>query len=87
MADELTRLPEAIRIGRDTLRIIKQNIVVAVGLKIIFLALAAAGIATLWMAIVADMGASLIVIFNAMRLLKKRVPTENTQILRRIAEG
>jgi len=87
MADDLTRLPEAIRIGRDTLRIIKQNIVVAVGLKIIFLALAAAGIATLWMAIVADMGASLIVIFNAMRLLKKRVPTENTQILRRIAEG
>ncbi|MFU8802439.1 MAG: heavy metal translocating P-type ATPase [Bradymonadaceae bacterium] len=71
MADDLSRLSDAINTGRRTLSIIKQNVVVAIGLKLIFLVLAAAGIATLWMAIIADMGASLLVIFNAMRLLRK----------------
>ncbi len=70
MGDDLERLPAAMDVGRKTTRVIYQNIVIALGLKAIFLALAIAGIATLWMAIVADMGASLIVIFNAIRLLR-----------------
>ena len=52
-------------------RVIQQNIAFAIGEKVLFLGLAAGGVATLWMAIAADMGASLLVIFNGLRLLKK----------------
>jgi Zn2+/Cd2+-exporting ATPase len=62
---------EAIRLGRLAERVIQQNIVFAVGEKLLFLALAAGGWATLWMAIAADMGASLLVIFNGLCLLKR----------------
>ncbi len=72
MGDDLRRLGDAVDIGRRTTRVIYQNIAIALGLKAIFLVLAILGIATLWMAIVADMGASLIVIFNAIRLLRGR---------------
>ena len=69
MADDLTRLPWLIRHSRRTLRIIQTNIVFAVGVKAAFLLLAMMGMASLWMAIAADMGASLLVTFNALRLL------------------
>src|SRR5262249_32301236 len=68
MADDLSKLPEAIAIGRLAERVIRQNIVFAIGEKVVFLALAASGLATLWMAIAADMGASLLVIANSLRL-------------------
>ncbi len=68
MADNLLRLPFAICLSRKTLAIIKQNITFSVLIKIVFLALAIPGFATLWMAVFADMGASLLVIFNGMRL-------------------
>ena len=68
MADNLLRLPFAICLSRKTLAIIKQNITFAILIKAIFLALAIPGLATLWMAVFADMGASMIVIFNGMRL-------------------
>jgi Cd2+/Zn2+-exporting ATPase len=71
MADDLSKLPEAIAIGRLAERVIRQNIVFAIGEKVVFLALAAAGLATLWMAIAADMGASLLVIFNSLRIIKR----------------
>jgi Cd2+/Zn2+-exporting ATPase len=71
MADDLSKLPEAIALGRFAERVIRQNIVFAIGEKVVFLGLAAAGVATLWMAIAADMGASLLVIFNGLRVLKK----------------
>ena len=71
MADDLSRLPVAIALGRFAERVIRQNIVFAIGEKLLFLGLAAAGVATLWMAIAADMGASLLVILNGLRLLKK----------------
>ncbi len=71
MSDDLRRLATAVDVGRKTTRIIYQNIAIALGLKAIFLVLAIMGVATLWMAIVADMGASLIVIFNAIRLLRR----------------
>ena len=72
MGDDLSRLPFAIRLSRSTLQIIKQNILLAVGLKALFLALAIPGLATLWMAVFADMGASLLVIFNSLRLIRLR---------------
>ena len=68
MADNLLRLPFAICLSRKTLAIIKQNITLSILIKVVFLALAIPGLATLWMAVFADMGASLLVIFNGMRL-------------------
>jgi Cd2+/Zn2+-exporting ATPase len=72
MSDDLSRIPWLIRHSRRTLRIIKQNIFFAIGLKALFMVMAVLGVATLWMAIAADMGASLLVIFNGLRLLKGR---------------
>lgn len=69
MSDDLSRLPWLIRHGRRTLGVIRQNIGFALGVKLLFMGLALANIATLWMAIAADMGASLLVILNALRLL------------------
>ncbi len=70
MADDLSKVPWLIRHSRRTLSTIKQNITFALGLKAIFLLLAIVGIASLWMAIAADTGASLLVVFNGLRLLK-----------------
>jgi Cd2+/Zn2+-exporting ATPase len=70
MNDELGKLKFLKRISSLTLRIIKQNIFIALGLKFVFLALAIPGLATLWMAVFADMGASLLVIFNGLRTLR-----------------
>jgi Zn2+/Cd2+-exporting ATPase len=71
MADELAKIPFALRLSRATARNIRANIAFSLALKAAFLVLALAGAATLWMAVVADMGASLIVIANALRLLKE----------------
>jgi Cd2+/Zn2+-exporting ATPase len=68
MADDLLKLPFAICLSRKTLSIIKQNITFSVLIKVVFLTLAIPGLATLWMAVFADMGASLLVTFNSMRL-------------------
>jgi Cd2+/Zn2+-exporting ATPase len=70
MADELLKIPFAVRLGRATLRNIQVNVALSLGLKAVFLALAVMGSATLWMAVMADMGASLLVIANGMRLLR-----------------
>jgi Zn2+/Cd2+-exporting ATPase len=72
MADELSKLPFALRLSRRARGIIQQNVVLALGIKAVVLALALAGVATLWMAVFADVGASLIVTFNGMRLLRPR---------------
>jgi Cd2+/Zn2+-exporting ATPase len=72
MADDLSKLPFAVRLSRRTRGIIRQNVALSLGIKAIFLALALTGGATLWMAVFADMGASLIVTFNGMRLLRER---------------
>lgn len=69
MGDDLNKLPEAIALGRRTRRIIQFNIAFSIALKAVFLGLAAAGLATMWMAVAADMGASLLVIANGLRLL------------------
>jgi Zn2+/Cd2+-exporting ATPase len=71
MADELPKIPYAIRLSRATIRNIRANIAFSITLKTAFLVMALAGTATLWMAVVADMGASLVVIGNALRLLRE----------------
>ena len=72
MDDDLRKLPQFIRLSRGTSAILRQNIALAIGIKVVFLGLAFAGKATLFMAVFADMGASLLVIFNGLRLLGKR---------------
>jgi len=71
MADELLKIPYALRLSRATVRNIRANIAFSIALKAAFLVMAVLGFATLWMAVVADMGASLIVIANALRLLRE----------------
>jgi Cd2+/Zn2+-exporting ATPase len=71
MADELPKIPFAIRLSRAAVRNIRVNIAFSLLLKGAFLVMALTGTATLWMAVVADMGASLIVIGNALRLLRE----------------
>jgi Cd2+/Zn2+-exporting ATPase len=70
MADELLKIPYALRLSRATMRNIKANLVISLVLKAGFVVAAVAGVATLWMAVVADTGASIIVIANALRLLR-----------------
>ena len=69
MSDDLSKIPWLIGHAQFTLQVIRQNIFFALGVKAVFMALALMNMATLWMAIAADMGASLIVILNALRLL------------------
>jgi Cd2+/Zn2+-exporting ATPase len=70
MADDLLKLPYAFRLSRATVRNIKANLAISVVLKAAFVVAAVAGVATLWMAVLADTGASVIVIANALRLLR-----------------
>lgn len=72
MSDELAKLPYALRLSRATMRNVKTNVAISLCLKAAFLALAIAGIATLWMAVLADTGATVIVVANALRLLRAR---------------
>lgn len=70
MSDDLKRLPWLVLHSRRSMRIVRQNIVFALAVKAAFMTLALLQMATLWMAIAADMGASLLVVINALRLLK-----------------
>ncbi len=69
MTDDVSRLPWLIHHARSTLSIIHQNIAASLGVKAVFVLLTLAGHASLWAAIAADMGVSLVVVFNALRLL------------------
>jgi len=70
MADDLLRIPFAFRLSRATVRNIRTNLAISIVLKAAFVAAAVGGVATLWMAVLADTGASVIVIANALRLLR-----------------
>jgi Cd2+/Zn2+-exporting ATPase len=72
MNDDLRRIPEAIRLSRKTQAILWQNIALALGIKAVFLLLALFNGATMWMAVFADMGASLLVVFNGLRALRSK---------------
>jgi Cd2+/Zn2+-exporting ATPase len=71
MSDDLTALPYVVLLSRATIRNIRANVGLSLGVKALFFGLAVTGHATLWMAIVADTGASLLVIANALRLLRR----------------
>jgi len=71
MNDSLSQIPAAIRLARQNRRILLQNIIFALGIKIAFMAFGIAGQATLWEAVFADLGVALIAIFNAARMLKQ----------------
>jgi Cd2+/Zn2+-exporting ATPase len=70
MADDLSKLPYTVKLSRNTLNIIKQNIAFSLLIKAIFLLMIIPGWVTLWMAVTADVGASILVILNGMRLLR-----------------
>lgn len=72
MADDLSKLPWLIGYSRQVLAIIRQNVWFALGVKLLFVMLALSNLASLWMAIAADTGATMVVIFNSLRLLSKR---------------
>ena len=67
MDDDLQKIPLAVRMARKTLRIVKQNIVFALGVKVVFLALGAGGLMTMWGAVFADVGVALLAVANALR--------------------
>lgn len=71
MQDDLRKIPEFIRLSRKASTVLKQNIAFAIGVKVVFFVLAFFGIASLWMAVFADMGASLLVVGNGLRLLRR----------------
>jgi Cd2+/Zn2+-exporting ATPase len=71
MADDLLKVPYALRLSRTTLKNIKVNLGISLALKTAFVAAAIFGVATLWMAILADTGASVLVVANALRLLRQ----------------
>ena len=70
MNDDLRKVPETIRLSKRTYAVLWQNIALALGIKAVFFVLAVFGSATMWMAVFADMGASLLVVFNGLRLLR-----------------
>jgi Cd2+/Zn2+-exporting ATPase len=70
MTDDVSKLPWLVRHARRTLAVIRENIVFSLGVKVLFVVLTFAGMASLWGAIAADVGASLLVVFNALRLLR-----------------
>ena len=72
MDDDPRKAAAFIRLGRRTVAVLRQNITLALGIKALFMALALTGQATLWMAVFADVGASLLVVGNGLRLLRQR---------------
>jgi Cd2+/Zn2+-exporting ATPase len=73
MTDEPSKLIQAIRIAKKTRKIIWQNIIFALGVKLIVLVLGAGGIATMWEAVFADVGVALIAVINAMRIIRSKL--------------
>jgi Cd2+/Zn2+-exporting ATPase len=79
MNDDLRRIPATIRLSRRTHSVLWQNISLAIGIKAVFMVLALFGAATMWMAVFADMGATLLVVANGLRLLKTGVQKHEEQ--------
>ena len=72
MNDEPSKIATAIKISKRTLRIVKQNIIFAIGVKLAVLLLGALGMATMWEAVFADVGVAVIAILNAIRVLNTK---------------
>ena len=71
MDDDLRKLPLFVRLSRATAAVLRQNIALALGIKAVFIVLVFMDQATMWMAVFADMGASLLVVANGLRLLRR----------------
>ena len=71
MGDDLQQLPFALRLSRATMQRIRVNVLLSIGIKLVFLVLVVMGIGTMWMAVLADVGTSIVVTLNGMRLLYK----------------
>lgn len=71
MDDKISKIPLAVRIARKTMSIVKQNIVFAIGVKLLFLVLGAMGFVTMWGAVFADVGVTLIAVLNSLRALRE----------------
>lgn len=78
MDDDLRKIPTFIRLSHATRSALVQNITLALGIKVVFLVLTLIGLGTMWMAVFADVGASLLVVGNGLRLLRKRVTRTDT---------
>lgn len=72
MNDSLSKIPEAIKISKFTKKIIKQNLIFAIGVKVLVLVLSAIGVANMWQAVFADTGVTLLTILNTTRILRKK---------------
>ena len=70
MTDEPSKIVKAIQLSKKTMRIVKENILLAISIKVLVLVLSAFGISTMWEAVFADVGVSCIAIINALRALK-----------------
>ena len=70
MTDEPSKIPAAINVSKRTMKIVKENIIFALTVKVLVLILASLGIATMWAAVFADVGVSVLAILNALRILK-----------------
>ncbi|HEY4611496.1 MAG TPA: heavy metal translocating P-type ATPase, partial [Bacteroidota bacterium] len=77
MSDDLSKIPHAISVGKKTLAIIQQNVFIALATKAVFLSLGVFGLTSLWLALLADDGATLVVILNAFRLLRKGADSQS----------
>ena len=71
MTDDVSKINDGIKISKKTSKIIKQNLVFAIGVKVLVLILSALGIASMWQAVFADTGVTLLTILNTTRILKK----------------
>jgi Cd2+/Zn2+-exporting ATPase len=71
MDDDLRKIPAFVKLSRQTYSLLVQNISLALGIKAVFLVLTLMGMGTMWMAVFADVGASLLVVANGLRLLRK----------------
>ena len=71
MTDEPAKLVEAIKVARFTKRVVWQNIIASLGVKALFLVLATFGVSSLWEAVFADVGVSLLAVFNSMRVMRR----------------
>jgi Cd2+/Zn2+-exporting ATPase len=74
MTEDLRKIPAAVVLGRRMVSVIRQNVAASLAIKAGFLAMAVAGYATLWMAVAADMGTTMLVIGNGLRLLRNSEP-------------
>ncbi|MCL5998598.1 MAG: HAD-IC family P-type ATPase, partial [Chloroflexi bacterium] len=77
MADDLSKLPFAIRLSRLAMRTIRTNIALSIGIKLVFFTLVLLGLGTMWLAVLADVGTSLLVTLNGMRLLAHKDTTSS----------